>query len=171
MKKFLLSALFLAPLFVAAQEVKKHPQPQPTKDVNIFDVTANKTTAVVYETPKELQAKIQKEARLKKWNEAAKKVELAKVPVGGILQVDIARYNLAAVDAKLFTILVLDATGQEKMRTKINNAVVASTIVAGVSAYKTSGQLVLDTPLKTGDSVFVLDEKENKRYEFLVKND
>ncbi|RNI30601.1 hypothetical protein EFB08_04955 [Rufibacter latericius] len=162
--------MFMVPVAVAAQDVKKHSQPLPTKDVNILDVTSNKTTAVIYDTPKELQAKIQKDARAKKWNEAMKKEELSKVPVGGVLQFDIARYNMAAVDAKLFTILVLDPSGNEKMRTKING-VVSSTIVAGVSAYKTSGKLVLEQPLKTGDFVCVLDEKENKRYEFLVKND
>ncbi|WP_205500801.1 hypothetical protein [Rufibacter psychrotolerans] len=171
MRKVLLSALFLAPLLAAAQNVKKHSSPQPTKDVNILDVTANKTTIIAYETPKELQAKIQREARAKKWNEATRKEELAKVPGGGVLLVDISRYTVASVDAKLFTILVLDANGQEKMRTKINDGVVAPTIVAGVSAFKTSGKLVLDQPLKTGEVVCVLDEKENKRYEFLVKND
>ncbi|WP_210464858.1 MULTISPECIES: hypothetical protein [Rufibacter] len=170
MKKILLSIAFMLPLLAAAQEVKKHPQPQPTKDANILDVTSNKTTAVVYETPKELQARIQRDARAKKWNEALKKEELAKVPVGGFLQVDISRYTPASVDPKLFTILVLDAAGKEKVRTKIDG-VVSPTIVAGVSGYKTSGKLVLEQPLKTGDFVCVLDEKENKRYEFLVKND
>ncbi|MBC3541589.1 hypothetical protein ACFSC6_02335 [Rufibacter sediminis] len=170
MKRTLLTIAFLMPLFVAAQEVKKHHQPQPTKDVNILDVTSNRTTAVVYNTPKELQALVKKDAFAKKWNEAMKKEELAKVPAGGVLQFDISRYTAASADAKLFTILVLDPSGAEKMRTKLEG-VVTPAIVAGVSGFKTSGKLVLAQPLKTGDFVCVLDEKENKRYEFLVKND
>ncbi|RNI27792.1 hypothetical protein EFA69_16935 [Rufibacter immobilis] len=171
MRKILLSIVLLLPVIAAAQGVKKHEQPLPTKDLNILDVTLNRTTAVVYDTPKELKAKVQRDARAKKWNEALKKEELAKVPTGGILLIDILRYTAASVDPKLFTVLVLDATGQERLRTKLEASIVSPAIVAGVSGYKNSGRLVLDQPLKTGEFVCILDEKENKRYEFLVKND
>ena len=61
----------------------------------------------------------------------AKKQELAKVPGGGILRVDVSRYTVSSADLKLFTVLVLDPAGQEKLRKKIENGVVAPSIVAG----------------------------------------
>lgn len=171
MKKLIFPAILLfASLTVTAQDMPRYKKPKETKDSNVLDITKNYGTAIIYETPAEVQEAFEKKATLNMWTAEQKAEETKKVPAGGWLILDIGRATIGAADTRYFTVVIQDTEGNEVLRKQLESSVARPLFSGSVTTWKNSEVLWMYDPLKTGYKVFVIDAINKTRYEYLIQN-
>lgn len=165
----LLFSLAFLPFLGMAQELPKHKKPKATKDDNVLDITKNQGTFLEYETPVELSAEFEKEAKLKMYDNTTKEKKRVELPKGGYLTLTFSRMAIDAADSKWFTIIAKSPTGEEIFRHELDSKI--PVLMEGTTPYwKNSMIISVPSSLPTGSIIYVVDGLSNKRHEYLIQN-
>lgn len=169
MKQLLFLAALLFPLGVHAQrELKRYKEPKQIKaEKDVWEVTDNEGFWIVYEQPKEMLAKFEKEAALKMWNTEQKAVEQAKLPPGGWIKSRVVG-SLYGADPHVLTFIIQDAEGNEIQRFQPKSDV-PHVFSLQYSIYVSDIVVPLQQPLGQNYRVFVVNDAKKVRHEFLIR--
>lgn len=170
MKKLLTIALLLGACVANGQELAKHKKPKPTQDANVLDVTKNQGTAISYKTPAEVKEEFEKEASLKMYSPEKKQEQFELLPKGGWLVLGLGRLSIEEANTKWFTVVVHNDTGKEVFREVLESRVANPVHAGSITVWQNLKHIALPEPLKTGYRVFVIDDIEKKRHEYLIQN-
>lgn len=170
MKHFVaLSVAFALSILAYAQQspsVLKKPKQSPF-DKDLWWITDNRQSpSVKYVQPKEQEASIREEAKLKMWNEETLQSKLESSPQGGYLIGRVSARTVGAADPKWLTFVVFDSAGKEVFRYQPETQIPSPFSVAGTTVWYSTYLVPLPSPLQTGSKLYIINDIEKARYEY-----